>query len=61
MLMEEQDAQHIFETTAKDPQQWLMQARQLKLSADVLGNELRSLIPMMKVTLGMPPWSETDS
>lgn len=50
--MDMSEAERTFEIGAKDPQSWLNQAKQLKMSADVIEAELRNEIPVMLLTIG---------
>jgi hypothetical protein len=50
--MKKQDAEDLFEIVCKDAQSWLAQARQLKISADIIKAELLNEIPIMRGTPG---------
>ena len=50
--MYESEAEETFEIASKDAQGWLAQARQLKISADIIKTELQNEIPIMFVTYG---------
>lgn len=50
--MQRSEAERTFEVGAKDPQSWLSQARQLRISADVIKPELQNEIPVMLAPIG---------
>lgn len=47
--MEIGEAEGIFEGVSKDPRIWLGQARQLIISADVIREELKNILPFVRV------------
>ncbi len=47
--MQRLEAEETFEIAGKDAQRWLAQARQLRISADIIKRELQNEIPIMSV------------